>query len=385
MSVGRIYLGTELVFDSSGGAAPVSLAAAAEAINVTAPSGQTRRLFFQPSADDPDMDPWASVEDEIPFSITGLTASTEYRVHDGAAPQLVTAQAAATVPGQVLNLQATGGDEAVDLTWGAPASNGGSAITGYRIERRIDEGSWTEIVEDTGTTATSYTDEPLANGLLHEYRVSARNAVGVGAPSDVAGATPGVVVFFSRGGSGWPAAQESWPGQPVADSAEFDILQGAFTTTTTFGGTLRSTGGGFNLIKVDSGFLTFPANQRCEVTQSGLQNNYNDHGPAVRVFDNGTTIEYYFLWYFNQSDRYEIRYMNGGTTTTVAESDVLATPEAGDRMDLRIIGSAPATLEARLNGTLIASGTHTGNTEGQPGYTVFSTDRAIGRMEAESL
>ena len=77
------------------GAQTVTLTAGVEQIEVTAPIGETRRLFIQDASDDPDTDPWDSIEDEIPYAITGLTASTEYRVHDGVAPQLVTPTAEA--------------------------------------------------------------------------------------------------------------------------------------------------------------------------------------------------------------------------------------------------------------------------------------------------
>ena len=46
-------------------------------------------------------------------------------------------------------LGATGGDGRIDLSWTAPVRNGGSAITGYRIEVSYDEGTtWTVLVAD---------------------------------------------------------------------------------------------------------------------------------------------------------------------------------------------------------------------------------------------
>ena len=91
-------------------------------------------------------------------------------------------------PGMPSNLSAMGGNGAVTLTWDAPADDGGSVITGYRIEVSVDGGSnWTERVADTA--AMTYTHRNLPPGETRHYRVSAINAEGMGAPSAVAHAT----------------------------------------------------------------------------------------------------------------------------------------------------------------------------------------------------
>jgi hypothetical protein len=41
----------------------------------------------------------------------------------------------ATAPGAPTGLAATAGNAQVSLSWGAPASNGGSAITSYKVYR----------------------------------------------------------------------------------------------------------------------------------------------------------------------------------------------------------------------------------------------------------
>src|SRR5581483_10512950 len=75
----------------------------------------------------------------------------------------------------------TAGNGQVALTWTAPSSNGGSAITGYRVTPFVGTTAQTPIL--TGSTATSYTVTGLTNGTAYTFKVAAINAVGVGADS----------------------------------------------------------------------------------------------------------------------------------------------------------------------------------------------------------
>ena len=72
------------------------------------------------------------------------------------------------------------------LTWSAPADDGGSPITGYRIERSATAGGgWIIHVASTGSTATIYTDSNLSPATTWFYRVSAINSRGTGPASNV--------------------------------------------------------------------------------------------------------------------------------------------------------------------------------------------------------
>ena len=93
-------------------------------------------------------------------------------------------------PGAPTGLAATANGEArIDLSWSAPASDGGSAITGYRIEVSTDGSSFSDLVADTNSAATVYAHTGLSLGDTRHYRVSAINSVGAGPPSNVAAAT----------------------------------------------------------------------------------------------------------------------------------------------------------------------------------------------------
>ncbi len=111
--------------------------------------------------------------------------------------------AAATVPGAPTLMSATGGDRAVSLAWSAPASNGGSAISSYRIYRSTASGGETFLT--TVGNVTGWTDSGLTNGTTYFYQVSALNGVGEGPRSSERSATPG--------------ATATVPGAPTLNSA----------------------------------------------------------------------------------------------------------------------------------------------------------------------
>ena len=88
-----------------------------------------------------------------------------------------------TVPGAPVIGTAVAGNAQATVTWTAPSSTGGSAITSYRIEQSTDDATWTVAVASTGDDSTEATITGLAAGLTYRFRVSAINAVGVGPAS----------------------------------------------------------------------------------------------------------------------------------------------------------------------------------------------------------
>ena len=93
-----------------------------------------------------------------------------------------------TVPTAPQNLVATAGNAQVSLSWTAPASNGGSAITNYKVYRSTTSG--TETLLTTLGNVQTYTNTGLTNGQAYFYKVSAVNSVGESALSKEASATP---------------------------------------------------------------------------------------------------------------------------------------------------------------------------------------------------
>ena len=81
----------------------------------------------------------------------------------------------------------------MELGWAPPSSDGGAAITGYRIQQGFaasNESAYSTVVSNTGSASTIYTVRGLNNGTAYNFRVAAINAAGVGAYSDNTQATP---------------------------------------------------------------------------------------------------------------------------------------------------------------------------------------------------
>jgi hypothetical protein len=96
-----------------------------------------------------------------------------------------------TVPGAPTGLAASAVSSLqINLSWTAPTNNGGSTITGYKIDRSTDNGTiWSTIVSNTGTASTTYSDTVLASSTTYAYQVSAINGIGTSSPSSTASAT----------------------------------------------------------------------------------------------------------------------------------------------------------------------------------------------------
>jgi putative cell wall-binding protein len=128
-----------------------------------------------------------------PVTIDGLPEGVQVAVRVSArnAAGTGTASAEATVttfarPSAPAALMVEPGAGRLVLEWSAPVSDGGSAVSGYLVEHRVDGGPW-QVTGEVSETALEI--EGLANGVPVEVRVAAVNVVGVGA-SAAAGGTP---------------------------------------------------------------------------------------------------------------------------------------------------------------------------------------------------
>ena len=130
-------------------------------------------------------------------TLTGLTNGKTYNVFVRAKNSVGsglwssnaagTPVAAATVPGKVGRPLVSAGDGSLTVSWSAP-SNGGSAITGYDVRARSQDGTH-EVTRGTSGT-TSVTVTRLTNDKSYNVFVRARNSVGSGSWSDSASGTP---------------------------------------------------------------------------------------------------------------------------------------------------------------------------------------------------
>ena len=122
-----------------------------------------------------------------PLTVTGLTNGTAYiftvtarnAIGTGLsslASNSVTPTPNATVPGAPTSVTAGAGNTQATVSFSAPASNGGSAITGYTVT------SSPGALSVTGA-ASPLTVTGLANATAYTFAVTARNVIGTSLPS----------------------------------------------------------------------------------------------------------------------------------------------------------------------------------------------------------
>ena len=165
-----------------------------ECADVTYPNVMTRVSNYDAWLQSYIGNPWVeTTPTTTSATITGLANGTEYTFYvtainaDGNSSYAISATATPyTTPGTPTGLTATQGVAEVALSWTAPASNGGSALTDYTIEYSSDSGTtWTTFADGTSTTAST-TVTGLSHSMTYTFRVSAVNAAGTGTASDTA-------------------------------------------------------------------------------------------------------------------------------------------------------------------------------------------------------
>ena len=133
------------------------------------------------------------------YTVTGLANGTRYyfRVfaRNAAGSRALEQRRHAiprTVPSAPRTLTATPTNVSgqVRLSWLAPASNGGSAITDYLIQRSPNGTTGWVTISDGVRTTTTHTVTGLTNGTRYYFRVFARNAAGYSPTSAVVNAIP---------------------------------------------------------------------------------------------------------------------------------------------------------------------------------------------------
>jgi hypothetical protein len=98
-------------------------------------------------------------------------------------------------PSQPQNLKANSGNAQVVLTWSLPATDGGAAITGYKIYKATSSNQETPTFS-LGNVLT-YTDNAVTNGQTYYYYITAINAAGESTSSTEVSATPTAPIIKS--------------------------------------------------------------------------------------------------------------------------------------------------------------------------------------------
>ncbi|MBP9715189.1 MAG: fibronectin type III domain-containing protein [Candidatus Pacebacteria bacterium] len=133
-------------------------------------------------------------------TVTGLTNALSYNFRVSAINGIGTSTPSSTAtgtpalsaPSAPQSLSGTSGVSGQSvLTWSAPITDGGAAITDYLVEFKLNSEPTTWTTFSDGVTATTgATVTGLVNGSLYNFRVSAVNSVGTGTVSSTANATP---------------------------------------------------------------------------------------------------------------------------------------------------------------------------------------------------
>ena len=184
-----------------GGTARVGQTLTADTTGIADSDGLENATFaYQWLADDTDISEamghtYTPVESDEGKTIKVEVSFTDDADNEETLASQATAEVAAGAPtdppGKPRNLTGTANaDGTVTLRWDAPNDD---SVTGYQIlRRRPSEGEKTLLVHvnDTGNTATEYTDNDVTPDVGHAYRVKAINAVGLSKWSKFVNVTP---------------------------------------------------------------------------------------------------------------------------------------------------------------------------------------------------
>ena len=198
---------------------PITSGAASLTVSWTAPPGGTvitsyDLRYIESSAVDKADANWTVMEDiwttgPLNYTIEDLTGGVQYDVQVradtsvGTGPWSATSSGApqATPGAPEITGPITPGDSALTVEWSAPATDGGSDVTGYDLRyiesSAVDkaDANWT-VMEDIWTTGSLiYTIEGLTGGAQYDVQVRAVSSVGAGpwsaTSTGVPQATPG--------------------------------------------------------------------------------------------------------------------------------------------------------------------------------------------------
>ena len=121
---------------------------------------------------------WAGASNGVDYT---FRVSAVNAAGTGAASEPSATLTPRTTPDAPASVVASGADASAVVAWSMPDFDGGSPVTGYRVEYSpYPVETWTVAVADTASVDTSLVVEGLTNGSVYVFRVSAINAAGVG-------------------------------------------------------------------------------------------------------------------------------------------------------------------------------------------------------------
>ena len=146
-------------------------------------SGSTAGRSVPPSPEAPERSSYTPASEHAGWLLRAVVNHYEDGHGPGKRAHSEATEPVQDVPGPPRKLKATPGDRQVALKWSAPASDGGSAITGYAYQDSVAGGAWSgwQSIEGSDGSTRRHTVGNLTNGTEYTFAVRAVNAVGAGA------------------------------------------------------------------------------------------------------------------------------------------------------------------------------------------------------------
>src|SRR6266567_1103191 len=282
------------------------------------------------------------------YTVSGLANGTTYyftadavnraNLHSAASAEAsATPAAPVTTPGAPRGLTATAGHAQVSLSWKAPSSDGGAAITGYRVYQGTSK---KPVASVTGTATTV---KNLSNGTTYSFKVTAVSKAGEGPASGAASATPTAAV--------------TKPGLPNGLTAS----PGNGKVTLSWKAPGSDGGSGISGYEIYRG--TSPGGEPGTPVNASL---VADNSSTVAGLTNGT--RYYFT----------VAAVNKAKLQSAKSGEASATPAAGASASASASGSASATGPATASPSGGATATATGTPGAPTGLTATPGNGEVG-------
>ena len=180
-----------------------------------------------------------------PFVVTGLANGTTYQlklravnIAGSGAPSAATAGTPYTAPGAPTISGITSTDGTLTVSFTAPASNGGSAITAYQYS--LNSGAWTSF----SNTTSPKTISSLTVAASYSVRVRAQNAAGDSPASTAvvktADGPPVAPTLTGVSATGSSSISVTWTFSDPGDLSQFFVKNSGGTTVATIGAGSRS-------------------------------------------------------------------------------------------------------------------------------------------------